>query len=136
MLSHKLQRAFEETHYTVHHQPAFTLRIGQHSPELDALLQASGHDCAAFITACNPQGQRLDASDNRQRQQNLLDELDARDLTTLPGSGQHPDNGWPAEESVLVLGLQFQAARALARGFGQLAFVWADRHQVAELIEV
>jgi len=41
----------------VHHQPAFTLRIGQHSPELDALLQASGHDCAAFITACNPQGQ-------------------------------------------------------------------------------
>lgn len=57
MLSHKLQRAFEETHYTVHHQPAFTLRIGQHSPELDALLQASGHDCAAFITACNPQGQ-------------------------------------------------------------------------------
>ena len=134
MLSLDLQRAFEETHYTVHHQPAFTLCIGRHSPELDALLQTSGHGCAAFITAFNPQARRLEPAENQQRQQHLLDELDARDLTTLPATAQHPNNDWPAEPGVLVLGLQFQAARALARTYGQLAFVWADQHQPVELI--
>ena len=30
MIEQELFRAFEETHYIVHHQPPFTLRIGQH----------------------------------------------------------------------------------------------------------
>lgn len=130
-----VRRAFEETHYIVHHQPPFTLRVGQHSPELDVLLQAAGVDCAAFITAWNPMSQALDIAENRKRQQSLTDELDARDLITLPGIGQHPSNGWPGEESVLVLGLPFEATRALAKTYGQLAFVWGGIQQPVELVE-
>ena len=51
MIEPELLRAFEETHHIVHHQPPFTLRIGQHSTELDALLDARRQDSAAFITA-------------------------------------------------------------------------------------
>lgn len=79
--------------------------------------------------------QALDLNENRQRQQSLKDELDARDLITLPGIGQHPSNGWPGEESFLVLGLQFETMRALAKTYGQLAFIWVNIHQPAELIE-
>lgn len=128
-----LQRAFEETHFIVHHRPQFTLRIGQTSPELDELLQATGQDSAAFITAWNPMCQMLELHVNRQRQKSLKDELDVQSLTTIPGIGQHPTNGWPGEESLLVLGLQLETARALAHKHEQLAFVWTPRNGVSAL---
>lgn len=130
-----LWKAFEETHYIVHHKPPFTLRIGRSCPELDALLLAAGHDCATFITAWNPMCKALDIAENRQRQQCLADELAKRKLSTLPGIGQHPSNGWQGEESFLVLGLQLEAARALAKAYGQLAYVWIGLCQPAQLIE-
>lgn len=134
-MNEELQRVFEETHFIVHHQPPFTLRIGQLSHELDALLQATVHDCAAFITAWNPMCQALDLSENRQRHQSLADELARLKLATLPGIGQHPSNGWSGEESVLVLGLQLETARALAKIYGQLAYVWSGINQPVSLIE-
>ncbi len=130
-----LRQAFEETHYIVQHQQPFTLRIGQHSQELDALLKDTGHDCAAFITAWNPMSQPLSTEENRSRQQSLLNEINAIGLTALQGIGQHPSNGWPGEESILVPGLQLEAARALARTFRQLAFVWVKQAGSVELIE-
>jgi len=130
-----LRQAFEETHYIVLHQPPLTLRIGRHSPELDALLQAVQRDCAAFMTAWNPMSRSLSLEENRQRQQSLLDEIDARELPTLPGIAKHPSNGWPGEESVLVQGLQLEASRAMARRFEQLAFVWVEKGHPVELIE-
>lgn len=130
-----LRQAFEETHYIVHHLSPFTLRIGQHSPELDALLQETGHDCATFITAWNPLSQLLSLEENQKRQQNLLNEVNERGLVRLSGIGQHPSNGWPSEESILVPGLQQEAARAIARKFSQLAFVWAEKGHPVKLIE-
>ena len=130
-----LRQAFEETHYIVQHQPPFTLRIGQHSPELDALLKDAGYDCAAFITAWNPMSKPLSTEENRSRQQNLLNEVNAIGLTALQGIGQHPSNGWLAEESILVPGLQLEAARAVANTFGQLAFVWVKQAGWVELIK-
>lgn len=130
-----LHQAFEETHYIVHGAPPLVLRIGQHSPELDTLLKDSDHDCAAFITAWNPMSQQLGPEENQNRQQDLLNEVKARGLTALPGIGQHPSSGWPGEESILVPGLQLEAARALAKTFEQLAFVWVKRGGQVELIE-
>lgn len=134
-MNDELQRAFEETHFIVHHQPSFTLRIGQSSPELDTLLQETDNNCAAFITAWNPMCQALSDAENQSRQQSLMDAIDRRGLLYHPGIGQHPSNGWPGEESVLVLGLQLEAARSLAREWGQLAFVWVEREHPVELIQ-
>lgn len=131
---HDLQPAFEQTHYIVHHQPPFTLRIGQACPALDELLQAGQHQGAAFITAWNPYSKPLSAADNAQRQSALLSDLHAQGLRSLPGVGQHPDNGWPGEESCLVLGIERQAAIALATQYEQWAFVWAPAGGVSELV--
>jgi hypothetical protein len=130
----ELRKAFEDTHYTVHHEPPFTLHIGQNSPELDALLKASGHDSAAFITAWNPMCQPLMEEDNHQRQQALLDVLKRRSLRWIPGTDKHPSNGWPAEESVLVLGLQPEAARVMCLDHQQRACVTYRLRGVAQLL--
>lgn len=131
-----LLQAFEETHYQVHHETPFTLRIGQNCPELDALLKAGGHDTAAFITAWNPKAQPLDEDENRTRQRQLTNEIKRRSLRCIEGIGQHPSNNWPGEESVLILGLQLEAARALCVQFGQLACVIYRRADVAHLLVV
>ncbi len=133
MIPTELQKAFKETHYIVLHNPPFTLRVGELCPELDALLQAHEQDCAAFITAWNPNCEALDAAENETRQQQLISELKFRDLKFIEGTGKHPSNGWPSENSVLILGLQLQDARQVSRKFGQLAFVWQPIFSPAQL---
>ncbi len=136
MIPTDLRQAFEETHYIVHHQPPFTLRIGQNNPDLDQLLKANGHNCAAFITAWNPMAMALPEDDNRALQTRLEDELRTRSLEFIRGIGQHQTNGWPGEESVMVMGLEAEAARTMCGRFGQMAFVFYRVDEVADLLEV
>jgi len=130
-----LWTAYRQTHYIVHHLPPFTLRIDQHCHELDELLEREGLDCAAYITAWNPMSQALSNPENHRRQQDLGQELDYRGLKYLPGIGQHPSNGWPGEDSLLVLGLLLEAARIVAKAWEQQAFVWARKGSPVQLIE-
>jgi hypothetical protein len=130
-----LVQAYAQTHYTVHHTPAFTLRIGQPCCALDALLLQSGQDGAAFITAWNPMSQPLSDAQNRERQASLAAQLDALGRQTLPGIGQHPTGNWPGEESLLVIGLELPKACELAREHQQLAFVWHRLHKGSQLID-
>jgi Protein of unknown function (DUF3293) len=134
MIPSELQRAFEETHYIVHHQIPFTLRIGQNSPELDALLEVHGQSCAAFITAWNPMCQQLSESKNHIRHQALLYELQQCGLRWISGVGCHPSNGWPGEESVLVLGVGLEDAQRISQQFKQMACVFYCRSGQAQLI--
>ena len=131
----ELKKAFVETEYIVHHEPPFTLRIGQTCPALDELLQARKYKGAAFITACNPYSQQLNPAENGCRQTELLKELKSRSLFYLTGIGQHPKNGWEGEESFLILGIDLEAAKALAQKFEQWAFVWTTSKGVSTLVE-
>ncbi len=49
--------------------------------------------------------------------------------------GKHPSNNWPGEVSVLVLGLDLEAAKSLARHYEQHAFVWAAGDGVPVLVQ-
>lgn len=133
-MNEDLRRAFEETHYIVHHEPPFALRSGQHSPQLDNLLQDTGHGSAAFITAWNPMCQALTELENRTRHHAFLDQLRKSGLSWINGIGQHPSNNWPGEESVLVLGVSFEKACSLSRQQGQLAFLWGVAKKQCDLI--
>ena len=55
----ELLQAFAETHYIVHHEPPFTMHIGQACPVLQALMAEHFALSATFITAWNPFSQRL-----------------------------------------------------------------------------
>lgn len=130
----ELLQAFAETDYIVHHEPPFTMNIGQPCPELKALMAEHNALCAAFITAWNPFSQQLSAKQNEDRQQALLAELKRRGLKFIEGIGQHPSNNWPGEPSVLVLDLEKEVARLLAFHLEQHALVWIPRDAVPTLI--
>lgn len=127
-------RAYAETHYRVLHDSRLTLRVDRFNGALRDLHLRHGVDCSAFLTACNPFSRALDAAQNEARQAALLDELRRRGLRFLEGEGEHPANGWPAEASVLVLGLDLEAARALGRQKEQNAIVWSAADAIPRLI--
>ena len=137
-LSPELIQAFLETHYRVHQDgpdaPPLTLRVGQASAGLAALHRTHSVDCSAFLTAYNPFAKKVDDASNLQRQAALKQEVNRRSLVLLPGEGQHPANGWPAEPSVLVLGLSLEAAKVMGRQYEQAALVWIGPQAVPELV--
>ena len=137
-LSHELIQAFLETHYRVHQDgpdaPPLTLRVGQASADLAALHRTHSVDSSAFLTAYNPFAKKVDEDSNLKRQEELKQELSSRSLIFLPGEGQHPANGWPAEPSVLVLGLSLEAAKVMGRKYEQAAIVWIGPTAVPELV--
>lgn len=116
---------------------AVILHVGQYSEPLSQLFNASGHRCAAFLTACNPFGVRQDPESNRAAcaaLRNRLNEHVSRSDQIIEGAGSDPSSDWPSEESFLVLGLGLEAARVLGREFHQNALLWADHDAIPRLI--
>lgn len=126
--------AYLETEYRVGGDLPCVLKIGEHSATLAALHRQHGAHCSAFVTAWNPYSEADSPARNVERQQALMTALAQRGLTGVPGIGQHPDNGWPGEESLLVPGLGLDDACALGMRFGQNALVWSAEDAVPQLI--
>jgi hypothetical protein len=115
----------------------FILHIDQYSEPLSRLLVASGHHCAAFITACNPWGKLQSPEANSVANSRLADQLWQRpggEARTIEGAGYDPRGTWPEEKSFLVLGLDLEASRALGREFNQNAIVWTGADAIPRLI--
>jgi len=126
--------AYLRTRYRVLCDPPITLRIGERSAALAALLHARGADCAAFLTAWNPRGEQFTAPANADAQRALRAELAARGHAVVAGIGEDPDGHWPGEDSVLVPGLGYAEAVAVAEAFGQNALVWAGADARPQLV--
>lgn len=129
-----LVEAFRETEYRVQGDASFVLRIGQCSEALQAAHRRHRCDSSAFITAWNPFSAALDSAQNATRQEQLVEEVRRRGLTFWLGVGQHPSNGWDGEDSLLVFGLDAEAAKALGRRFEQNAIIWNDADGIAHLV--
>ena len=127
-------RAYRETRYRVDADPPFTLRVDVRSDALAALHARRGVAASAFVTACNPHGRLLDAAGNAGRRARLLDELARLGTAHVAGLGRHPSNDWPGEESVLALGLDLDAACALARRHAQNALLWCGADATPALV--
>ena len=130
-----LLQAFADTHYIVHHEAPFVMHIGQISSELKTLMAEHSVLGAAYITAWNPFSRQLTDPENKARQEDLKATLKKRGLICIDGIRQHPSNNWPGEVSVLVLGLDLEAAKSLARHYEQHAFVWAAGDGLPELVQ-
>jgi hypothetical protein len=126
-------QAFRETRYGVDASTPFELRIGERSAALVELHRARGVAGSAFVTACNPGSVDIGTAANAPRMAQLRAELQAAGIPWIDGAGRHPANGWPPEPSVLALGIDRAAARALAARHGQDAFVWCGADSVPEL---
>ena len=72
------------------------------------------------VTAWNPFSEELAPDENARRHAELLARLEADGLVWLPAVGSSPDGQW-AEESMAVVGIDRETARALGRDFDQHA---------------
>ena len=101
------------------------LRVGESCPILEAHLAGESSRTAAFITASNPGSVRLADEDNQQRNLTLRDRIQALGFTRVyAGEGRGRDGQWPAESSVLILGISRSVADGLANEFEQAAYLW------------
>ena len=126
--------AYEATHYHAGVGPdAFVLQIGKDSTELALHYKASGTDCAVFITAFNPFGQKQDDAANEAAHTRLREALRPQAVTVIEGVGSDPAGKW-REESYLALGIDAEAARELGRRFKQDAVVWIGKDAVPQLL--
>jgi hypothetical protein len=129
-----LDVAYRAAHYRVFAQMPFTLRVGEPSAELDALLDSHAATTWAFATACNPGSQPLSAEENAERMSQLHAVL--TDCARYPGEGGDPAGEWPGEPSVLVVGISREEAVRVAVAFGQNAILTGVRGGAAELVWV
>lgn len=109
------------------------IKIGELSPDLDALCLKKGARHWAFITAWNPLSFPLSTIENQRRNNALFSDLANYDVLT--GRGQDPEGKWDAEESFFIIGLKSKGAIALGRKYGQLAIVVGTVGLEAKLIE-
>jgi hypothetical protein len=108
-------RAYLATEY---HVVAPSGRIVLHALGRSAALQRLQmlHDvtCSAFLTAFNPFSEPADHARNLVNQDHLVADVRER-WQFLPGVGVDPTGVWPAEPSILVLGIDRDEALALGR---------------------
>ena len=132
-LDPSLVDAYLETHYIVHADPPFTLRIGEISDPLRNLHRLHGGP-SAIITAFNPYSKALSEEENLARQELLLADLLAASYQVIPGIGLHPSNRWPGEPSLLAIGIHAAEAGELGKKYEQNAIVYNDAHGLPELL--
>ena len=129
-----LVRAYTQTHYRVLAAPPFTLHIGRHCRALQVLQAAHGVRCSTFVTAFNPFSQSWSAACNGARHQRLLTRLKGQGWDFVQGYGRHPSGNWPAERSVLILGMTSAQAQALGVALQQNAVVCSGADAVPQLV--
>jgi hypothetical protein len=126
--------AYRNAEYAVFTDDPFVLRVGERSDRLDAMLEDAGVETAAFVTAANPAGMPADARDNALSTEALLNAQREAGYACLSGAGRDPLGAWPAEPSVLVLGISRREAEILGRSYGQNAIVFFEKGAAAELV--
>lgn len=109
------------------------LTVGRRSPPLDRLLAGRGVERAAFLSAANPRSQPLADAENRECHDRLLRRVAELGYAALPGESRDASGGW-REASLLLLGLDENAAIALAREFGQAALLVVERGGAVQML--
>ena len=116
MVAAELIAAYEATNYRVlDNSLDFVIRIGKRTPALSALLAEHGSNQAAFITAFNPFSGPTPDVDNQLQQAALRRDLDQLEAIVFDGQGEGSVGDWPAEPSLLALGITRTDAVGLGR---------------------
>ena len=129
-----LIEAYQRALYVVFGEPELVIRIGEPNADLDALLEAEGAATAAFVTAANPHGRLAAQMENEVAVAALRQSQADAGYACRSGQGLDPRGEWPAEPSVLVVGIARADAEALGRAFEQNAIVFVDKGKAPELV--
>ncbi len=130
----ELLDAYEQAYYVVFVDPEIILHIGEPNAQLDALLDEDGAATAAYLTPANPRGERRTAEENLAALQVFLESLRETSYTCYEGEGRDPSGVWPAEPSLLIVGISRPAAEVLGEKLQQNAIVFVARGRAPSLI--
>lgn len=127
-----IQEIYQMAHYSVlvpsvsGKNIELSFRIDESNQQIEELLAKHQRSTACFITACNPNGQRIDEKENEARMKELETLIQQKQLPYYFGQGEDPKGAW-IEKSLLVVGLELGEADQLAHHFEQNAIVWLQR---------
>jgi hypothetical protein len=122
-----LVRAYREAIYTVNAgDDAITLKVGEVSPALAALMHLHKAQTAAMITAYSPNDEIQPKAENERLQAVLAAELKAVATACVKAVNSDPVGKHASESSTLALGISLVEAERLADQFGQNAFIWIN----------
>ncbi|TXF91147.1 DUF3293 domain-containing protein [Neolewinella aurantiaca] len=127
----ELQTAYLATEYLC---KDFVLKIGESHPDFDAFMLSGGHHAYAFLTAWNPRSDALPAAENIARGQQLLLQLEERNLTFMPAVTRDPSGEWGVEEGVFIFNAPPESVLELAAAWQQNAVVLGARGAVPRLV--
>ena len=120
-----LIKAYRQAVYEVQtNKQDHSLRIGEVNHQLVEVMKQRQVTTAAYLTAFNPYSQQLSLDENIVAQEHLVADLDSLAISYLKGRGRDAAELWPAEPSVLALGITLLDAEIIADRYGQNAFVW------------
>lgn len=129
----KLDRVLRTTAYRVKAPLNLVLKVGAKCPSMDRHLSKRKGAGAAMISACNPLGKRLSDEENHQRERALLAVVKTMGLEHWAALAT-PANGGPPEPSLLILPIELEAAKAIAKNFERFALVFHTKGGKSELI--
>lgn len=133
-LSPALQQAYRATHYTVTAGTGLDIRIGEHSPAADTLMDTRGARRALLLSACNPFSEASSDAANQLRHGMLEMAMQSLGLPALPAEGRDPTGAWPPEASLLLIGTTPGQELRLLRDYEQHAAVLLQHGRPAELV--
>lgn len=134
MDKHALEVAYRQTTFFVDHPSGnFGIKLDKPCPQLDVLLAAHVATHWAYVTAWNPRSQPLSAEANAARHEELLAQLEPLGYTVFSGRGQPVNEDWIAEESLLIIGIDENAALRLGAWFEQNAILVGRVGEFAQL---
>ena len=129
-----LLEAYRQAEYVAFVQPEISLRVGEGSAPLNALLAAEGASSAAFVTAYNPDSKTFADKWNRELGMFLEHDTGVKGFKYIHGEGRDPSGEWQPEQSLLILGINKDEANGLARKYAQNAFVFVKAGEAPELV--
>lgn len=131
-----LEKSYRQALYVVFGAPDLVLRIGEQNATLDEILDEEGAESAAYLTAANPGGVLQDERSNALSAAALHQVLADAGYTCYLGEGRDPSGEWPAEPSVLAVGISRHEAEVIGRSYEQNAIVFIEQGKAPELVEL
>lgn len=129
-----LRAAYEKAVYCVFASPGVEFRVGAPSDVLDAMMAMSRVRCAAFVSSATARGAASPENERRLAEFLLRAQTAGMAYRIYQGEGRDPAGEWPAEPSVLIMGIPREEAEALGRKLEQNAIVWIEKGKAPELV--
>ena len=126
----ELIEAYNATEYKVF-SPTIIITVGKLNKELDKLLFENNETEWSYITSCNPYSRDCSEDENKNYYESLLQHVS--DYKYYEGVGQGINTSWPAEKSILIIGISESQAIQIGNKYNQNAIVLGKYEQVAEL---